>query len=106
MVNPLLGVSNEIIEISLDNPCDVMECIRHGPLESGSTIFKAERHFPISEGAPREDEGGLVLIFRIDLDLIISEESIHKGEDFISSAIVQDLINEWHGIIVFRTCLI
>jgi hypothetical protein len=94
MVDPPFGVSNEIIKISLHNLGDVMEHIRYSPLESGSNIFKAERHFPIGEGAPRENEGGLVLIFRIDLDLIILGESIHKGEDFISSAIIQDLINE------------
>ena len=106
MVGPLFGVSSEIIQISFHNPSDVMECVRHSPLKSGSNIFKAERHFPIGEGAPRADEGGLVLIFRLDLDLIIPRESIHKGEDFISSVIIQDLINEWYGIIVFRTCLI
>ena len=105
MVDPLFRVSNEIIKISFHNPGDLMERIRHSPLESGSNIFKAERHFPIGEGAPRADEGGLVLIFRLDLDLIIPKESIHKGEDFISTAIIQDLINEWRGIIVFRTCL-
>jgi len=71
-----------------------MECVRHGLLESGPSIFKAKRHFPISEGAPRANEGGLMLIFTLDMDLIISRESIHKGEYFISSAIVQDLINE------------
>ena len=81
-------MSNEIIKVSLNNPCDVMKCIRHGPLESGSNIFKAERHFLISEGAPRANEGGLVLIFGLDLDLIISGESIHKGEDFVSNIII------------------
>ena len=50
MVGPLFRVSGEIIEVSLDNPYDVMECIRHGPLESGSNIFKAKGHFLISEG--------------------------------------------------------
>lgn len=93
----------EIIEVSLDNPCDVMKCIRHGPLEIGPIIFKARRHFPIREGAPRLNEGGLMLIFKLDLDLIITRESIHKGEYFIPSAIIQDLINEWCRIVIFRT---
>ena len=94
MVGPFLRMSSKIIKIRLNNLLNIMECIRHGPLESGSNIFKAERHFLISEGAPRANEGGLVLIFGLDLDLIIPGESIHKGEDFISSAIIQDLINE------------
>ena len=88
MVVPFLRMSSKIIKISLKNILNIMECVRHGPLESGPNIFKAEKHFPISEGAPRENEGGLVLIFKLDLDLIISGESIHKGEYFISSAIV------------------
>ena len=92
MVNPLFGVSGEIIKISFHNPGDVMECIRHSPLESGSNFFKAERHFPIGEGAPGADESGLVLIFRLDLDLIMLGESIHKGEYFISRTIIQYLL--------------
>ena len=96
-------MSNEIIEISLDNPRDIMKCIRHGSLKSGSNVFKAERHFPIREGAPRANEGGLMLVFRLDLDLIVPRESIHKGEYFISNEIIQDLINEWCGIVIFRT---
>ena len=104
MVNPLFGVSSEIVKISFHNLSDVMESVRHSPLEGGTSIFEAERHFPIGEGAPRADEGCLVLIFRLDLDLIIPGKSVHKGEDFISRTVIQYLINEWRGIIVFRTC--
>ena len=68
MVNPLFGVSSEIVKISFHNLGDVMECVRHILLESGSNIFEAERHFPIGKSAPRADEGYLVLIFRLDLD--------------------------------------
>lgn len=106
MVNPLFGVSGEIVKISFHNPSDVMESIRHSPPEGGSNIFEAERHFPIGEGARRVDEGCLVLIFRLDLDLVIPREFVHKGEDFISGTIIQYLINEQCGIVVFRTCLV
>ena len=106
MVSPFFGVSGEIVKISFHNPSDVMESVRHSSLEGGSNIFEAERHFPIGEGAPRADEGYLVLIFRLDLDLVILEESIHKGEDFISRTVIQYLINEQCGIIFFRTCLV
>ena len=106
MVNPLFGVSGEIVKISFHSPSDVMESVRYSPLEGGSSIFKAERHFPIGESAPRADEGCLVLIFRFDLDLVVPKESIHKGEDFISRIVIQYLINEQRGIIVLRTCLV
>jgi hypothetical protein len=94
MIDPLFGVSSEIIKIRFHNPGDAMECIRHSPIESGSNIVKAKRHFPRGKGAPRADEGSFVLIFRFDLDLILPGESVHKGEDFISRTVIQDLINK------------
>ena len=106
MVSPLYGVGDEIVKISFHNLSDVMESIRHSPLEGGSNIFEAERHFLIGEGAPRADESCFVLIFGFDLDLVIPRESIHKGEDFISRTVIQYLINERHGKVVFRTCLV
>ena len=106
MVSPLFGVSSEIVKISFHNSSDIMESVRHSPLEGSSSIFEAEGHFLIGEGALRADEGCLVLIFRFDLDLVIPRESIHKGEDFISRTVIQYLINERCGIIVFRTCLV
>ena len=106
MVSPLLGESGKIVMISFHNLSDVMESIRHSPLEGGSNIFEAEGRFPIGKGSPSANEGSLVLIFEFDLDLVISRESVHKGKDFISRTVIQYLINEWHGIIVFRTCLV
>ena len=106
MVSPLLGVSDEIIKISFHNSSDIMESVRHSPLEGSSSIFEAEGHFPVGEGAPRADESCFLLIFGLDLDLVIVRESIHKGEDFISRTVINYLINERHGIIVFRTCLV
>ena len=106
MVSPLFGVSGKIVKISFHNSSDIMESIRHSPLEGSSSIVEAERHFPIGEGAPRADEGYLVLIFGLDLDLVISRESIRKRENFISRTIIQYLINERRGIIFFRTCFV
>jgi hypothetical protein len=106
MVNPLFGVGGEIVKISLHNLSDVMESVRHSPLEGGTSIFEAESHFPIGKSAPRANEGCLVLIFRFDLDLVVPRESIHKGEYFISKIVIQYLFNEGCGIIVFRTCLV
>jgi hypothetical protein len=41
---------------------DVMESVRHGPLEGSPDVFKTKRKFPISEHPPREDEGCFMLI--------------------------------------------
>ena len=94
MVGPLFGVSSEVIKIRFHELSNIMESVRHRLLESRSSIFKTKGHFLVGEGAPREDESGLMLIFWLDLDLIVARESIHKGEYFISRTIIQDLINE------------
>jgi hypothetical protein len=78
MVGLFLRMRNKIIKISLDDILNIMECIRHGPLESGSSIFKAEGHFLVSEGTPRTNESRLMLIFGFDLDLVVARESIHE----------------------------
>ena len=78
MVNPFLRMSSKIINISLNNLLNIMECIRHGLLESGSNIFKAEGNFLVSEGTPRTNERNPMLIFGFDLDLVVARESIHE----------------------------
>ena len=78
MVGPLFRMSSKIIKINLDNLLEIMECVRHGPLKSGSNIFKAEGHFLIGEGTPRTNESCLMLIFGFDLDLVVVRVSIHK----------------------------
>ena len=56
-----------------------METIRHGPLKNGAGVFKAEWHDPVSEISPWTDERGFKLISRMDNDLVVSGETIHKG---------------------------
>ena len=78
MVNPFFRMSSKIIKISLTNLLNIMECLRHGSLKSGSNIFKAEGYFLISEGTPRTNESYLMLIFKFDLDLVVARESIDE----------------------------
>ena len=106
MIGPFLGVGSEIVKISFHELSNIMESVTHHPLESRSNIFKGKGHFLIGEGAPRANKSGLMLIFWLDLDLIVAEESIHKGEDFISRTIIQDLINERRRIIVLGIGLV
>ena len=64
-------MSGEIIEVSLDNPSDVMKFVRDGLLESGPNIFKDKWKLPVSKGTPRTNEIIFVLIQRENVNLII-----------------------------------
>ena len=78
MVDPFLRMSSKIIKVSLNNPLNIMKHVRHSSLKSGSNIFKTERHFLVSEGAPKTNESSLVLILRFNLDLVVARESIDE----------------------------
>ena len=83
-----------------------MEVVRHGPLKSGSNLFKAEWHDLIRKCAPRGDEGSLVLVFFPDLNLVVPRKTIHERKYFMSGTSVNDLVNERSGEIVLGTCQI
>lgn len=99
MLNPSFRVGCQVIKISFNNFIYVMKSIWHGLLECGSNIFKTKRNFPICKSPPRTDEGSFMLIFRFYLNLVVFEETIHKGKLFIPSTIIDNLINEGCGII-------
>ena len=40
------------------------------------------------------------------VNLIIAREAVHKGEDFVASTIIDNLVDEWRGIIVLGTSVI
>lgn len=81
-----------------------MECICHGMLECGAHILKIERHDTICEGTPRCCECGLVLILGAYVNLIVIEEAIHEGEEFMIGTYIDDLVNKGCRIIAFGTC--
>jgi hypothetical protein len=83
-----------------------MEGIRHSTLKSGTSVLETERKFPIGKSSPRTNESGFVLILRNNIDLIISGETIHQREDFTSSAIIDNLIDEGGRKVVFRTSFV
>ena len=56
-----------------------METIIHGPLKSGSDVFKVERHDAIGKGSPRTNKCSLKLIDTTDRNSVVSEETIHEG---------------------------
>jgi len=44
-----------------------------------------------------------MLIFLTHLNLIIKRKSSHECKDLISSTFIENLIDEWRGIIIFGT---
>ena len=51
-------------------------------------------------------ECGFVLIGWVNLNLIITRESIHKGESLVASTVIDNLIDERNWKVVFWTCII
>ena len=81
-----------------------METICHGMLEGGSSIFEAKGHELVGECAPWGCECHFVMVFFPDLYLVVTEKSVHEGEGLMSSACIDDLVDERGGEVVFGTC--
>ena len=56
-----MGVSAELLE----------EKLLHASLKRGANVSQAERHGQVAEGSEWRDEGGLQLVGRVQLDLMI-----------------------------------
>ena len=46
-----------------------------------------------------------MLVLRFNLYLIISEKAVHKEKNLATRALIQNMINKWHGEIFLRTCM-
>ena len=99
-------MSDEVIQVDQYDIDKVVEVECHGLLKSGSIIFKAKRHDSICKCAPGGCESSLVSVFFLDLNLVISGETVHEQKDLMSSVGVNDLVNEWSREVVFGTCQI
>jgi hypothetical protein len=84
----------------------IMKNVCHGPLESGVGILEAEWHDTIHKGAPRGCECGFVLIDRVNLDLVVTRETVHEGQSLMTFAIVDYLVDEGCWKVVFGIGLI
>ena len=70
------------------------------------TFFNPKGIFFVHEGTPGENESGLMLVLRHDLDLVIPWKTVHKWEHFASGTLIQNLIHEWCGEVIFWIGLI
>ena len=85
---------------------EVAEAVCHGTLEGGSSVLQTKGHYSIGKCAPRGCECSLVTILFSDLDLVISEKSVHEGKDLMSETCIDNLIDEGCWEFVFGTRLI
>jgi hypothetical protein len=62
----------KIIKVSFDYVLKIMKHENHGTLKGCSNVFKAERHLSVCESSPRKNKCRLVLVFRFNLNFIMS----------------------------------
>jgi hypothetical protein len=60
----------------------------------------------ICKSTPRGGECGFVLIGWVDLDLIITRETVYEGQSLVACTVVDNLIDERLWKVVFGTCMI
>ena len=60
-----------------------MMSVGHSTLESITNIIDTKRHDAISEITPSYSKSCFVPVLRVDMDLIIAREVVHKGYDFM-----------------------
>lgn len=74
-----------------------MEKGDHRSLVVCPCVLKTERHEFIKRHSPRGKESGLLNIFWIHLDVIITWESIHEGEDNKLNSLVYQSVDMCRG---------
>src|ERR1044072_2538924 len=84
----------------------VMKQCYHSTLISGVCVLQSERHNLITESAPLCNESSLLHVFGSHFDLIVTGETIHEGENFVLSGVVNQNINMRKWEIIFRTRLV
>ena len=82
---------------------EVVEAEIHNTLKSGSNILEVEWHDLIHKHTRGVCEGILVLVFFPDMNLVISKKAVHEGKDLMSSAFIDNLIDEGCWKVVFET---
>ena len=66
--------------------------------------FQDKGHDLIRKCAPWGCECHLIMVFFLDLDLVISRKTVHEGKVLMSSARIDDLVDERCGEVIFGTC--
>jgi hypothetical protein len=106
VLSEFLGLSGEIVQVSENDLSQIMKNVCHGMLKSGSGLLEAKRNDMICKSTARGSECSFVLISWVDLNLVVARETVHEGKRFMSSTIIDNLVNKGHWKIVFGISMI
>src|ERR1044072_5430472 len=81
----------------------VMKQSYHSTLICGANVLQSKWHDFVTEYAPLCNESSLFHVFGGHFDLIVTGETIHEGENFMLSGVVNQKINMRKWEIIFRT---
>src|ERR1044072_4285573 len=84
----------------------VMKQCYHSTLISGSCVLQSEWHNLVTESTPLCNKGSLLHVFGSHFNLIVTGETIHEGDNFMLSGVVNQNINMRKWKIVFRACFV
>jgi hypothetical protein len=102
MIHSLARVSNKIIKVRFSYVLKIMKRESHGTLKGCSDILRPKGIFQVCKRSPRTNKFHLLLVFVFYLNLIISRKFVHKRKHFASDTLVENLIDERCGEVVFR----
>ena len=71
----------------------VVEQSDHGALIRCPNILQSKRHDLVAKGTPLSNKGCLLHIFGSHLNLILTGETIHKGEDLMLCGVVNQKVD-------------
>ena len=86
-----------MIQKHFNNHFKIVKDQGHGPLKRSFDVFKVEGNLSICKITPRTNKCGIVLILGLNLNLIISRKTVHKGKYLTSRTLIQHLVNKWCG---------
>ena len=79
-----------------------MEQVYHGSLVSCTGIRQIEWHDVVGISSPISGERHFGFVPLSHLNLIITRESIHKGEEYVGRDVIYQGIDIWQGKIILR----
>jgi hypothetical protein len=83
-----------------------MENISHGSLECITFVLESKRHDTIGKCTPWGAKCSFILICWVDLDLIVAREPVHEGQSLVACKIIDNLVDERCGEVVFGKIMV
>jgi hypothetical protein len=84
----------------------IMENISHGSLERRTCILESKRHDTVGKSTPWGGKCSFILICWMDLDFIVARETIHEGQSLMACTVIDNLVDERCGEVVFGTSMV